>query len=196
VAVSSFSNSGIKAGVKRNKFWDQSAVENSFFSIETINPTGSTNTVTFSNIPQTYTHLQLRLLVRDARAVTINTLNMRFNGDTGSNYSIHGTEGSGASASSFNATSQAVTNTGNNAGASLASNIFSVHIIDILDYANTNKFKTHRTFYGVDGNGSGYVGMHSGNWRSTNAITSIDFFTNASPNFSNYSSFALYGIKG
>ena len=36
MAVSSFSNSGIRSGVKRNKFWDQSAVENSFFSIDTV----------------------------------------------------------------------------------------------------------------------------------------------------------------
>jgi hypothetical protein len=66
--------------------------------------------------------------------------------------------------------------------------------MDILDYANTNKFKTTRTLTGSDLNGSGVVSLDSGSWRSTSAITSITFTARANL-INTYSSFALYGIK-
>jgi hypothetical protein len=77
---------------------------------------------------------------------------------------------------------------------------FGVSIVDILDYANTNKYKTVRVLSGVDFNGTlagygGYVGPLSGNWRNTSAITSIKINAQTG-NFTQYSQFALYGIKG
>jgi hypothetical protein len=71
--------------------------------------------------------------------------------------------------------------------------------LDILDYANTNKFKTIRGLSGwnnndtVDGNGS--VRFISGLWRNTAAITSLKIVPEAAVNFKQYSSFALYGVK-
>jgi hypothetical protein len=73
-------------------------------------------------------------------------------------------------------------------------NIFSAHIIDILDYANTNKFKTTRTLHGYDLNGSGLIQYFSGNWRSTSAISTIRLFPGNNA-LAQYSSFALYGVK-
>jgi hypothetical protein len=64
-----------------------------------------------------------------------------------------------------------------------------------LDYTNTNKNKTARSLWGYDANGSGYVGLYSGLWRNTSAINRIDYVP-ASGTFPQYSSFALYGIKG
>ena len=69
-----------------------------------------------------------------------------------------------------------------------------VSVIDILDYANTNKYKTVRALHGSDANGSGLIALRSGNWRSTSAITRIDL-TPSSNNFKQYSHFALYGVK-
>jgi hypothetical protein len=172
-------------------------VANSFFSIETVTiGTGSQTSVTFSNIPQDYTHLQIRALQRDNRAVTINSLNLRFNSDTGSNYSMHYLDGSGSAASSSAATNQTNMSIGNSASNSLLANTFSVHIADILDYRDTNKYKTVRALYGVDSNSTtGYVGMHSGNWRSTAAINSLTIFVNSATALLQYTSFALYGVK-
>ena len=69
-------------------------------------------------------------------------------------------------------------------------------IVDVLDYANTNKFKTIRNLEGFDVNGSGgLVALTSGLYRSTSAITSIKLTPNAG-NYAQYSHFALYGIKG
>jgi hypothetical protein len=79
------------------------------------------------------------------------------------------------------------------AGTSAAASIFGAGIVDILDYANTNKYKTLRALAGVDFNGSGRVGLTSGLWQSTSAINAI---TLEGSSFVQYSSFALYGIKG
>ena len=193
MAVSSFSNSGIKAGVKRNKFWDQSAVENSFFSIATTTATGSTADVTFSNIPQTYTHLQLRMMIKNHTANTNNT-RIQFNSDTAANYSWHELYGDSASAGSSASTSASYMYLGNHPS-NVAASAFAVFVVDILDYKDTNKFKTVRTLSGFDLNGSGVVGLKSGNWRSTSAISTIRIFPGAD-SFGQYSSFALYGIKG
>jgi hypothetical protein len=72
--------------------------------------------------------------------------------------------------------------------------LFGTVIIDILDYANTNKYKTQRSLGGNDRNGAGYIDFSSGNWRNTNAITSIDIKALYGTGFAQYSHFALYGI--
>jgi hypothetical protein len=118
---------------------------------------------------------------------------MRVNSDTASNYSYHYLEGFNTSITSGNASNQGFMqfySIGGNAGSS----IFGTQIIDLLDYADTNKYKTIRELGGVDGNtAGGSMYLASGNWRSTSAINSITFSTSFT--FSQYSSFALYGIK-
>jgi hypothetical protein len=84
--------------------------------------------------------------------------------------------------------------------ASAAANIMGVGIVDIQDYESTTKYKTTRTLNGTDINGtiagsSGFVFVSSGLWMSTAAISSITITPDGN-NFNQYSSFALYGIKG
>jgi hypothetical protein len=73
-------------------------------------------------------------------------------------------------------------------------NMFGAGVIDILDYANTNKYKTSRLLGGEDLNGSGRVYLMSSNWQKTTAITQIDLSFETG-NCMQYSQFALYGIK-
>jgi hypothetical protein len=152
-------------------------------------------TVTFSSIPATYTHLQIRFLARDSRAATGSYITATFNGDAAANYSWHQLYGTGAIVGAAAGTSTSGTYFSASAGATATANVFGVGNIDILDYANINKYKTLRSLSGFDNNGSGEVHMFSGNWRSTSAITSITL-TPLGALFSQYSSFALYGIKG
>lgn len=198
MAVSSFSNSGIKSGSKRNKIWDQSAVENSFFSIDTqtVGAGGAAN-IEFTNIPQTYTHLQLRGIARFTGASVETNMRIQFNNDTSSVYTNHLVIGNGSSAGSGNDINIAYSIINSSPNGNATASIFSANIIDILDYTNTNKFKTMKNLTGWDHNGgiNNSVGLWSGLWRSTNAITSIKL-TPGSGNFAQYSSFALYGIKG
>lgn len=198
--ITNFSTSSIRTGVKRKRFWDQNAVANSFFSIATVTLTGSQSNIEFTNIPQNYTHLQLRGLVRvqSAGGVDIDNLKIQFNSDTGTNYSRHGLRGDGSSAISYAGVSATFISTFALRSAALANN-FSSAIIDILDYRDTNKYKTVRAISGADNNGTGtypgYAGLVSGNWRSTSAITSIKLTTDADgTNLLTGSTFALYGV--
>lgn len=166
-----------------------------YFSIETITVgAGGSSTVTFNSIPSTYTHLQIRAISKDSRSNANTAFSIRLNSDSGANYSSHDLTGDGGgsvvSTASPGTTSIGI---GNSSGGSNA-NIFGAQIVDILDYANTNKFKTVRTLGGHDQNGSGYLGLFSGNWRSTSAVTSITIIPLVA-NIQQYSSFALYGIK-
>jgi hypothetical protein len=170
-------------------------------SIQTVTVgAGGAADITFSSIPSTYKHLQIRGIGRDARATYGNdNLNVRFNSDSGANYSWHKLQGNGSSASAGGSSNTTQITANALAGNGAPSNTFSATIIDILDYANTNKYKTLRGLDGVDINGTvagegGVIELFSGNWRNTAAITSVTLIA-GSPNFSQYSSFALYGIK-
>ena len=148
---------------------------------------GGSATVTFSSIPQTYTHLQVRAYYSRSSAANGS---MYFNSDTtSSNYRSHYIEGNGASVSAGTVT------TYSGIYSFVANTTWGGAIIDILDYTNTNKNKVAKILTGMDANGSGYIDFNSGIWLNTSAITSIT--CNAiGGNFPQYSSFALYGIKG
>ena len=152
-------------------------------------------TVEFTNIPQTYKHLQIRVFSRDDRAAAANGVTYRLNGDTGSNYSYHILAGDGSNASAAAVTSANVTYGMIQTSASTTSNIFTAAIIDILDYSNTNKNTTIRTLQGYDSNGSGHMRLNSGLWMNTAAVTSFRMIPDASANFIANSTFALYGIQ-
>jgi hypothetical protein len=155
----------------------------------------NTATVTFSAIASTYKHLQIRMTNRDTSSSNIRPAGIQFNGDTASNYQAHRIYGDGASVSSdYLATSYIQYKIpGNGALAS----VWSGAVLDILNYANTTTYKTTRMlsgFYG--GNGSSEIGLYSGNWRSTSAITSVSLIALNSNAFATGSRFSLYGIKG
>jgi hypothetical protein len=161
----------------------------------TVGATAVTN-VTFTNIPSTYKHLQIRAIGRTDRAATGDYLNIQFNGVTTTTYALHELLGDGSSASAGANSSVSATNTQRFAGANASASVFGAFVLDILDYADTNKNKTIRGLGGTDNNGSGIVALTSGLWASTNAITSIKFYPGIGTNFVQYSQFALYGVKG
>jgi hypothetical protein len=153
------------------------------------------SSITFSNIPNTYTHLQLRFLTIPA---TANSTVMRVgNGsiDTNSNYAKHSLNGNGTNATGQGFATQSYFNLMGYRVS--ASTIYpSVGTVDILDYANSSKNKTFRVLSGFDANGSGEIQLNSGLWASTSAINTIRIFNEGGGNLSQYSAVALYGIKG
>jgi hypothetical protein len=159
---------------------------------------GGTSTITFSSIPSTYKHLQLRIHSRSARADAADGIALRFNSDTNTNYTWHTLRGDGSGVGSGNGLSQNEINLSYDFASNTApSNVFGAGVIDIFDYANTNKNKTTRSLVGNDRGGSGAIGTASGIWRSTAAITSLTLTSYwGANNFLQHSSFALYGIKG
>lgn len=165
-----------------------------FEAIASATGTGSSNTITFTSIPSNYQHLQLRWTSRVA--TTFSTVRIRFNSDSGSNYTLHDLVGGGSSASASGSTSQTSGYLGFSPGTSYLSNTTSVGIVDIHDYASTTKNKTLRNFSGFDTNGNGTVYLTSGLWINTNAIDTITIINAASSNWTTATQFALYGIKG
>jgi len=157
---------------------------------------GGQTTITFSSIPSTYKHLQLRVFAKANYAANIFSLGIRYNSDSGANYTYHSTYGNTTSAISNGYTGYTYDYTCSVMGTSTANN-FATNVIDILDYADTNKYKTIRSFNGADVNGSGgSVALASCLWQSTSAINSISISTGGYGDLLQYSHFALYGIKG
>ena len=168
------------------------ALNNNFMEpiATTLVGSGGANQVTFNDIPQTYKHLQIRGIAQSGSTPRIY---IRYNGDGASNYTYHFLEGNGSSAVASAGANQ--TENWLFINGFIASNTPSPFIVDILDYSNSNKFKTIRSLHGGENNSAGNIALCSGLWRDTTAITSIQLFTSSST-FSQYSRFSLYGIRG
>lgn len=166
-----------------------------FESIATVTVgSGGASTIEFTSIPATYASLHLRGVLRSSTAATnAVTPTLTVNGSAGTNYAQHELAGSGSAASAYGAADAAGVIMLEHPAAAAAANIFGAVAIDILDYASTSKYKTFRMFIGADRNGAGVVGLTSGLWKSTSAITTV---TLTSPdNFVQHSTVALYGVK-
>ena len=164
----------------------------------TVGSGGAAN-VEFTSIPATYTHLQIRGIAKWSSTSNDRTLlKVEYNSDTGNNYARHLLGGDGAATFV-----DSVASTTARAGARVISsnagnpNVFTAYVIDILDYANTNKYTTTRTLGGFDTNAASFQEIVLGSflWSNTAAITTIKLLL-GSANFTEYSQFALYGIKG
>lgn len=155
--------------------------------------TTTTASVTFSSIPATYKHLQIRVVGRYTAATSISNLTLRFNGDTGANYGYQSMRGQGTTVTSAQPGSyQTYLLTGDMPGASASASGFGSSFIDVIDYANTTKIKTTKTF----GGNAAYldVFMFNGTWNSTAAITSILVSdANTSASFAAGTRISLYG---
>ena len=181
---------GIMASAMSANLWQP---EGAYDSLATVTLSAATASVTFAGIPSGYKHLQLRILARGNFAygnLLDGTIN--FNGDTTvANYYNHYLKGNGTAASASASNAPYMSNIF--AGANQTASVFGVAVIDILDYADTNKYKTVRYLGGTDVNGSGQLNLGSVLWKNTAAISSLFFATDGSM-IAN-SQLALYGVK-
>ena len=189
-------------GIMASSISGSKAITSNYYSISTATVTsGGQTTITFSSIPSTYTHLQIRAIANDTYTISAPSsgqFQANFNGDTGTNYWYHSLYGSGTAIGSQGSGGYngiyvlAGTTTGG-----VANHLMTPSVMDILDYTNTNKYKTTRTLSGTDVNATGggkYIALQSGAWANTAAITSISITTQGTA-FDQYSQFALYGVK-
>ena len=165
-----------------------------FDLLETVTLNTTTASVSFTGLGSysAYKHLQVRAVVRiNAGVVQTSSPVLQLNSDTGSNYARHLLQGDGSSVTSGAQTSTDGFYGINSAGASAAANIFGVAVIDILDFASTNKQTTFRSLTGVSAANS-RISLRSGLWNNTAAVTSITF---AQADLLAGSRFSLYGVK-
>lgn len=164
-----------------------------FDSIASIDATGSSGSVTFSNIPQIYQHLQIRC-VMFGDTFNQSSPTVRFNSDANTNYVNQFVAANGSSAYVGSSTSTTIIGIGSN-NSPLQSATPTVAIVDIHDYASTTKFKTLKSYGGIESNNNGTETIiHSGLWRSQSSITSITIQA-LGQNWTNNSRFSLYGIR-
>lgn len=162
------------------------ASTSSYESIASATGTGSSGTISFTSIPQTYKHLQLRWHCLASSAYIV----LKVNGSL-PNY-LHYLYGSGSAVGANGAA---------NLGFLMVNETTSttypfVGITDIIDYSSTTKNKTIRNFSGKDSNSTaGEVNLESYLINSTTEITSIDIIAQTA-NWDTTTTVALYGIKG
>jgi hypothetical protein len=158
-----------------------------YIPIATQTLTAAVASVTFSNIPNTYTDL---VVIINAGGSVNTNISMRFNGDSASNYSITAIAGDGT-ASSNRRTSQTAMRLDENAytGTTLAASNL---IVSIMNYANTTTYKTvlSRSNNAAVGT-SAIVGL----WYATAAAINQVAINSVSGNWITGSSFTIYGIK-
>lgn len=162
-----------------------------FFPIATYMAGANVANITFSGIPQTYTHLQLRMNLRNSAINNYATISI--NSGT---YRQHNVFALGASGS-FTVNSSTGTDIlpSNKSDSSLL--FFSSSILDIEDYSSTSRYKTLRGMnasrYDTT-NANGYMWLTSMLSVNTSAVTSITI-TPSSGNFVQFSRATLYGWK-
>jgi hypothetical protein len=172
----------------------------SYESIATVSVgSGGQANIEFTSIPSTYKHLQVRGITFGTAAPS-GSMSYQMNSDTSSNYVSHLLGGNGSVATSF------AVNSGNTETSARFYGYYDnlsntnyplAFVMDILDYSNTNKYKTVRTLSGMDKNGNNYgeIFLYSSFWKSTSAVTSLKLFCGGQ-DLGQYTQFALYGMKG
>jgi hypothetical protein len=161
--------------------------------ISTAFGTGSSGVITFSSIPQTYKHLQIRYTAKNSSSAT--QMNITMNAITSGVYIRHSLLGNGSSVTSTaSSTSQTAIQLVESMASSTTASAVAAGVIDLLDYSSTSKNTTLRAFYGMADN-INRVYLSSGLYNQTTAVSSLTLTASAN-NFAALSRFSLYGIKG
>ena len=170
-----------------------------FNSIQTVSVgVGGASSIVFTSIPNTYKHLQIRGIMRSTYASS-GFVDMYIADTTPSSTATIGYthiligNGTAAAGQTYNA-SYIEAGRSSVPGLTATANVFGSAIIDILDYNNASKSTTYRSFAGGDLNGSGNITLSSGLQTKTLGISQLTLTVDGT--FSQYSQFALYGIKG
>lgn len=146
-----------------------------------------------TGLSSTYQHLQLRGTYRSNRSAGTGGAGLRFNSDSGTNYTRHVLYGKGGSVTSDSTASTDLTDFGEYLAATATSNSFASTIVDILDPFETTKYTTVRSFNGYAA--SNYnIALNSGVWLNTAALTQIEVYDRFST-FVTGSRFSLYGLR-
>lgn len=164
--------------------------------IATFTLTADTGTVLFTAIPQDYTDLRIIIQTRVASA-SQDYFSLRFNSDSGANYSLTYLAGSpaGAQSSSFTGFSQGIVGWGTS-NAESATN-YSLVTAEIMNYSNST---TYKTFISKTAMSNARSDIQANMWRSTAAITAVSLATWGAGTFGANSmksgtTLTIYGIK-
>lgn len=165
---------------------------NTFIKISTVTVgSGGAANIDFTNIPQTYTDLLIKISLRTDRAVAFDALEFNFNNSSASrNY--RELYGNGSTTVSGTSTAGLA---GYIPGASATSSVFGNTEIYIPNYTSSN-FKTSSSdSVGETNATTAYTHLIGNIWSNTAAITRITLLSSYSANLVQYTTATLYGIK-
>jgi hypothetical protein len=168
-----------------------------FQSIASYTGTGQA-TITFSSIPTTFQHLQVRMITRLSSSSTTDVY-MRFNGNSSAVYNEGHIRGAApGTVGAYNVADSTYFTALQSTGTGSTSDLFGVSIIDIFNYNRSNAHKAIRSVYGNChlATSNGQVRFSGGLFASQTAITSIVFTDSNAGNFLTGSRISLYGING
>lgn len=158
---------------------------NTYVALAKTTGDGSTATITFNSIPSTYTDLVIVANLTNSNGS--DSLSLRFNGDTGSNYSYTVLGNNGNTPESYRSSNNTYMQVGMELDTAPC-----VNIIHIMNYANTT---TNKTVIARGNQADVRTRAIAGLWRSTSAITSITLRNPSGAGaYSTSSTFSLYGI--
>lgn len=163
------------------------AASETYTPIATTTLSSATASYTFSSIPSTYT--DLILVVNAGTSSSGQSIGMRFNSDSGNNYSSTDLVADASGPASGRTTSTSfirVVGRGIGTDTTLIDN----GVTNILNYSNSATYKPVLNRSNV----SGGVIMCVAQWRSTAAITSITIFGEGPSNLITGTTLTLYGI--
>ncbi|MCL5265215.1 MAG: hypothetical protein M1343_08500 [Chloroflexi bacterium] len=163
---------------------------------EKIASVGGSVSFDFTNIPQTFRHLQVVYAVRGDAAGTLVSLGLRFNGDAGNNYDFEYLIAAAATTTPAEGLALSFINAGGVVAAGAPANLFGMGQILIPNYASTLMEKA------ADCSEIRKIGTASGNiswtgrggyWRNIAAISQLTLFATAG-SFAESSIATLYGL--
>lgn len=156
--------------------------------ISSVTISSAVSNITLSSIPNGFTDLRIILTAIQPTGTGQQAM-LRFNGDSGSNYSLTYLDADGASCFSGRLSNQTdfaayyVPPNGTNSSI--------VSVIDIMSYSNTSVNKTITIAH----TSSLYLGRYVASWRSNSIINSISTRVTTGGNFQPGSTISLFGIK-
>jgi hypothetical protein len=170
-----------------------------FDLLETTTLTTSASSVTFSGLGaySDYKHLQIRGVMRTVSSPFTESFGMRLNSRSTSGQYSHELSGNGSGVESLNRNENFIKLAAYAPGGTATTGAFMPFVIDILDYSNSSKNTTIRSFSGYTESATPArsVYLTSGLYALTTAITSIQIGAISGPFLASGSRFSLIGIK-
>ena len=159
---------------------------------------GGAASISFTGIPANYTDLNLLVTARNEG--NAGGFFLRFNSDSGNNYSYLRITGDALGVATFSSSLNVAQIFNNQDPSTFTANSYSNNSIYIHRYAGTTYAKSMDIDGVVSINGGNYgsnfggIMMNAAYWNNTSAITTITLTTESGTDFEQYTKATLYGI--
>jgi hypothetical protein len=150
--------------------------------------------IEFTSIPQTYTDLVILLSQRSTGLTDFSQIVIRFNSDSGANYSRRILTGDGSVAQTFSSSGDTSSRIAFTTPSNATSNTFGNARIYIPNYTSSVAKSVSSDSVAENNATNAAQGLHSALYSGTSAITSFSLFDVGGTNFAIGTTASLYGV--